>query len=126
MLTARQACITAAVLGAIGVGLGAFASHYLADMLTDSHLNTFKTGTSYLQLHAVVMLVAGLCAFKWTERRFILAATGFALGMFVFSGSLTILAVTGISWLGALAPVGGLILIASWLFLAAGFWRVTN
>jgi uncharacterized membrane protein YgdD (TMEM256/DUF423 family) len=99
----------AALFGASGVVLGAFGAHGLKAVLAANQtLEVWHTASLYHLLHAVVLL--------WAAARS-LAFRLFACGILVFSGSLYLLAVTGLKWLGAITPLGGLLLIAGWLAL---------
>jgi uncharacterized membrane protein YgdD (TMEM256/DUF423 family) len=99
----------AALFGASAVALGAFGAHGLKALLAANQtLEVWHTASLYHLLHAVVLL--------WAAGRS-LAFRLFACGILVFSGSLYLLAVTGLKWLGAVTPLGGLLLIAGWLAL---------
>lgn len=113
----------AGILGALSVALGAFAAHSLADLLAPARLATFQTGISYMQLHVVAIFLAVILmgqagSHLWLRR----GAALHVIGIVLFTGSLTVLSVTGITWLGAVAPLGGLAFIAGWLSLAVHFW----
>jgi uncharacterized membrane protein YgdD (TMEM256/DUF423 family) len=114
MLTPRSTLVLAALLGALGVAAGAFGSHVLTPILTSKALGTWSTGVTYLQLHALYLLVLGWVGIERDSRPFALARTAGAVGVGFFSGSLMVLALTGQTWLGAVAPVGGTALIVSW------------
>jgi uncharacterized membrane protein YgdD (TMEM256/DUF423 family) len=105
-----------AVLGFLGVALGAFGAHGLRDRLAPSMLDVYKTGVLYHLLHAVALVAVGAGAEKLARPRAV--ATLFAAGVVIFSGSLYALALTGAGALGAVAPVGGLLLMAGWVTLA--------
>jgi uncharacterized membrane protein YgdD (TMEM256/DUF423 family) len=120
----RAVLVTGAALGAVGVMLGAFGAHGLKGVLTPEHLATFETAVRYLQFHALALLAAGLLLQRWPERRALRwAAWGFASGTVLFSGSLIALALSGLTWLGAITPIGGLVWIAAWVALAVGCAR---
>ncbi len=110
----------AAVLGAVGVGLGAFGAHGLAPRLAAlGHVATWETAARYHLLHAVVLLVIGV----WQQQRsnqpnLSRAVWCFALGIGFFSGSLYALSLTGARWLGPVTPIGGVLFIIGWLLLA--------
>jgi len=123
MLTARQICIVGAALGGLGVLLGAFGTHSLRDVLDESAMSTYGTGIDYLQVHAIYLLILGISALQMDIPRIRTAATIGLAGILVFSGSVITLALTGISWLGAIAPVGGLLLITSWGWTVLAFMR---
>ena len=103
----------AGVAGALGVALGAFGAHALKDHL--GQLGTawiWEKAVLYHLVHAVVLLALGL---GQPVRRWI--PTVFAAGIVLFSGSLYILALTNIKWLGAITPFGGVCFIAGWIGL---------
>ena len=100
--------------GALGIALGAFGAHGLESHLLEyGRLETWKTAAFYHLLHSVVMLVLVLHK-DWRP----LPWVGFFLGVCIFSGSLYLLCLTQIGWLGAITPFGGLLLIAGWVSLA--------
>jgi uncharacterized membrane protein YgdD (TMEM256/DUF423 family) len=104
----------AGVVGAIGVGLGAFGAHGLQDRVTDPHLlEVWKTGAHYHLVHALA-----LCAVAAHPRPRPAAGIAFLCGIVLFSGSLYLMTLTGARWLGAVTPLGGLSFIAGWLLLA--------
>lgn len=120
MLTPRTTVFVAALLGAFGVVSGAFGSHILADALSPKSMGTYTTGVTYLQGHALYLFVLGWVSLTHDNAMLGRARLAGLLGILVFSGSLMVLAVTGMSWLGAVAPVGGTLLILSWLATAFG------
>jgi uncharacterized membrane protein YgdD (TMEM256/DUF423 family) len=114
----------AGALGFLGVALGAFGAHGLRDRLPPGMLEVYKTGVLYHLLHAVALLAIALGAEPGPSghsarvARPRAVATLWAAGIVVFSGSLYALAITGVTALGAVAPVGGLLLMAGWVTLA--------
>lgn len=110
--------VTGALLAAASVVLGAFATHSLKEVLTPDRLETFRTGISYMQYHALGILVCSLWITDTNAQRATWAARLFVIGIVLFTGSLSILAVTGVTWLGAVAPLGGLAFISGWILLA--------
>jgi uncharacterized membrane protein YgdD (TMEM256/DUF423 family) len=106
-----------AILGFLGVALGAFGAHALREKLSPSLLQTWHTAVLYHMLHAVALLALGLYARASGADVKVGGALLFA-GVIVFSGSLYALALTGIKPLGAITPVGGLLLLAGWAWLA--------
>jgi uncharacterized membrane protein YgdD (TMEM256/DUF423 family) len=105
-----------AAAGALAVGLGAFGAHGLEEFLVRSgRLDTWHTAVFYHLVHAVAMLVLVLAP-DWRPRPWSL----FAGGVTVFSGSLYLLCLTQAGWLGAVTPIGGVLLIAGWVWLAVG------
>ena len=101
----------AAINGGLAVMAGAFAAHGLKAHLTADALSVFETGARYQMYHALAMALAAIVP----ARR---AAMAFLAGIVLFSGSLYVLALTGMTLLGAITPIGGLCLIAGWGLLA--------
>lgn len=112
-MTPRLAFQVAALFGFLAVALGAFGAHGLKSMLAAlGTMESFEIAVRYQFFHALAMLViARLRPFPagawWC----------FALGILVFSGSLYMLALTGLKWLGAVTPIGGVAFLAGWLLL---------
>ena len=104
----------AAVFGFLGVALGAFGAHGLHEILTrNERLGNWETAVQYHLIHAVVLLA--ITRGRETPVR---AWWLFAAGILIFSGTLYLLALTNVRWLGAITPVGGLALLGGWLALA--------
>ncbi len=123
-MQARYILFIAAVLGAAGVGLGAFAAHGLKAQLSDQELSIFQTGVKYQMIHVLAILLS-VILYKLNAQALSLTAAWFFLaGIFLFSGSLYLLAnksllhIEGWSWLGPVTPLGGLAFITGWLILA--------
>ncbi len=112
-----------ALSGFTGVALGAFAAHGLRGHLTDEMLNIFEVGVRYQLYHAVTLLAVALALDRWPRGEFTAAGWCFVLGTVVFSGSLYALSLSGIRWLGAIAPIGGLAFLLGWLGIAWGAWK---
>jgi len=113
--------IAGALAGALGVSLGAFGAHGLAERLGPDGQALWDTAVQYHLIHALALLVTGASPFGARSAR--VAGAGFAVGIVLFSGSLYLLALGGPRGLGMLAPVGGLALIVGWLALALAAWR---
>jgi uncharacterized membrane protein YgdD (TMEM256/DUF423 family) len=114
-----------AILGAASVGFGAFGAHALKAKLSLEDLAIYETACRYAMYHALALCVVGLVTLRFDSRLVHIAGSGFFLGVLIFSGSLIALVFTGQRTLGAVTPIGGVLLIASWLLLAAGvmFYR---
>lgn len=112
---------TAAIFGAIAVGIGAFGAHGLNSMLEASgRLETFETAVKYHFYHSLALFGLGVLAFvKPNWKKLSLSFWGFTIGILIFSGSLYVLCLTGITWLGAITPLGGVAFILGWLGI---FW----
>ncbi len=117
-MTARLLIQLAAGLGLLGVAIGAFGAHGLRPMLEASgRFDTFETAVRYQLYHALAMLAVGVLWAARPELRLGLIGALWLAGVLVFSGSLYALCFTGVTKLGAVAPVGGLLLIGGWLSL---------
>lgn len=114
--------VLGALAGALSVVLGAFGAHALRGQLTPAMLAVFETGVRYQFLHAFALLFVGRAGAGAPRGGANLAGALFAGGVVVFSGSLYALALSGVTWWGAVTPLGGLALIAGWLVLARAFW----
>lgn len=111
-----------AVAAFIGVALGAFAAHGLKQRLDPAMLATFEVGVRYHMYHALALLGVGWAATRWPGAWVNASGWLFVAGIVVFSGTLYALALTGMRWLGAITPLGGLALLAGWICLAAAAW----
>lgn len=110
----------AAIFGLLAVIAGAAGTHALRETLDASALGTFETAARFQMYHALALLAVGLLAMRWQTRALTVSAALFTLGTLLFSGSLYILALSGIGIFGAIAPVGGLCLMAGWASLILG------
>jgi uncharacterized membrane protein YgdD (TMEM256/DUF423 family) len=107
-----------AILAALGVALGAFGAHALRDSLDPVRLGWWNTAVQWHMWHAVALVA--ISAAPIDERT---PALLIGLGTLIFAGSLYVMALSGLRWLGAVTPIGGLLLIAGWLLLAWGALR---
>lgn len=109
----------AGILGALAVGLGAFGAHGLKEILEANGRNeTFETAVNYHFYHVLALLLVGIWAKQdGTNKYLSIVAWLFFIGIIIFSGSLYVLSLSGISWLGAITPIGGVAFIGGWLFL---------
>ncbi len=105
----------------IAVGAGAFAAHGLKDFLSVEYLNTFKTAADYQMMHGIGLILIGILNKQDTNRCNIAAAVLMFTGIVLFSGSLYLLTLTGIKWLGIITPFGGLCFLIAWLTLGFNF-----
>lgn len=108
-----------AMLAGIGIALGAFGAHGLKSRVTPDLLAIFETGVRYHMYHALALLAVGWAATRWPSALAVQAAGFlFLAGIAVFSGSLYTMTLTGLGWLGAITPFGGLAFILGWAALA--------
>lgn len=115
--------IAGAVLGGIAVAAGSFGAHGLKDLLAaNGQAANWETGVRYALFHAIALLAVGLFAgLPQAEpaRPWLVAAGAcFLLGTLIFSGFLAALALSGVRILGAIVPIGGVLLLAGWAALA--------
>jgi uncharacterized membrane protein YgdD (TMEM256/DUF423 family) len=110
------------VLGAgsafVAVAAGAFGAHALKARLTPEMLAVFEVGARYQMYHALALIACAWAVTKWPGTLTAAAGWLFVCGTVVFSGTLYALALTGVRWLGAITPLGGLAFLAGWLCLA--------
>jgi uncharacterized membrane protein YgdD (TMEM256/DUF423 family) len=113
----------AAVLGFLGVAFGAFGAHLLEDhLVATGRVEIWETAVLYHLVHAVALLALGGLGVRASLVRFTRHA--WTAGIVIFSGSLYILCLTGVTWLGAVTPIGGLAFLAGWLWLLRiALWR---
>jgi uncharacterized membrane protein YgdD (TMEM256/DUF423 family) len=106
----------AAASGALAVMAGAFGAHGLKGSVSADQMAAFATASHYHLLHSVVLLALGLFALQ-SGRSIQWPASLFAIGIVLFSGSIYLLVLTSMKWLGPVTPLGGLCLIAGWISL---------
>lgn len=115
-------------LALLAVAAGAFGAHVLEDRLDQDHLDHFKTAAQYQMYHALaLMVVAWVCVYR-RSRTAIAAGGCFIAGIIIFAGTLYALALGGPKWLGAITPIGGILLMGGWLLLliSAMRWNDVN
>ena len=120
----RFVLVAGALYGGLAVMLGAFGAHALSARLTAEMQAVWHTAEQYQFYHALALLAVGVLARQGLTG----AATGvaglcFAAGVLIFSGSLYVLALTGVRWIGAITPFGGVLLIVGWMALVVAVWR---
>jgi uncharacterized membrane protein YgdD (TMEM256/DUF423 family) len=117
--------IIGAVLMLLGVGAGAFGAHALESHFDKlPHLEaTYQTAVRYHLIHGLALFAVAWVTTKWPSN--LATASGILIiaGIVVFSGSLYLLSLTDIKWLGAITPLGGLAFMTGWVLLALGIWR---
>lgn len=110
--------IMGALMGFVSVAAGAFGAHALKQRLEPELLSIFEVGARYHMYHALAMCLAALVSTVIPGALILLSGWLFFVGSLIFSGSLYLLALTGIRAIGAVTPIGGVILLLGWLFLA--------
>ena len=117
----QRALLTGVVLAGLGVAVGAFGAHALRDILEENaRTETFELAVRYQFYHAFAILFSGVLMIHFPSRMLRSAVWCFASGILIFSGSLYALSLSGVRSLGAITPVGGILLIAGWLLLYLG------
>jgi uncharacterized membrane protein YgdD (TMEM256/DUF423 family) len=107
----------------LAVAAGAFGAHGLRARLSPESLVVFETASRYQMYHALGLLAAAWAVARWPSGPARWAGWLFVAGTVLFSGSLYALAVSGIRWLGAITPLGGVAFLAGWLMLALATTR---
>lgn len=116
--------VSGALLAALAVIMGAFGAHALKGQLDAGAMKVFQTAVDYHMYHALGLVLVGvLCKGLAPSSTLGWAGGLMASGIVVFSGSLYLLSTTGIKWLGAITPLGGVAFIAAWILTAVGIWR---
>jgi uncharacterized membrane protein YgdD (TMEM256/DUF423 family) len=119
----RTFFVLGALLAMVAVGAGAFGAHGLRDRVSSDLLVVFETAARYHMYHALGLVAVSLAAARWPDGATTLAGWLFIAGIVLFSGSLYLMTFTGLRWLGAITPIGGVAFIAGWLALAWTAWR---
>jgi uncharacterized membrane protein YgdD (TMEM256/DUF423 family) len=132
----RNWLLLGAILGGLSVALGAFAAHGLDKVFVDKYagqtrvvagetvplskkfLNDFKTGAEYQMSHSLALLAVGLLVERRVSRSLTVAGWAFVVGIVLFSGSLYILTLTGVTKWGMVTPFGGVAFLVGWTALA--------
>lgn len=117
----KKILLTAALLGITAIILGAFGAHALKKVLTEAQLQSFEIGVRYQMYHALFLLFIGVFTFLNEKERLIIFWLTLS-GVLFFSGSIYLLATSGITnlkakWLGPITPMGGVLLISAWGYL---------
>jgi uncharacterized membrane protein YgdD (TMEM256/DUF423 family) len=113
----RTFLLAGALAGLVGVGFGAFGAHGLRGRLSAEMLAVFETGVRYQMYHALALMALAALSDRLNGRLIEAAGWLFIAGIVVFSGSLYVLAVTGVTVLGAITPIGGVAFLAGWACL---------
>jgi len=122
--TAKLFLLLGAINAMLAVAMGAFAAHGLKKQISADMLSVFQTGVHYHLYHALGLLLVGLVALQLPASPWLRYSGWLMLaGIFLFSGSLYLLATTAMRWLGIITPFGGLCLIVSWILLAVSVYK---
>lgn len=119
----RIFAVSGALAACLAVGLGAFGAHGLEGKLPDNHMKAYLTGVLYHWVHALALFAAAWAYTQWPSPWVTRAGVCFGVGILFFSGSLYLLAFTGVSKFGMVTPLGGVLWMAGWVFLAIGILK---
>ena len=109
--------VVGACFACLAVILGAFAAHGLKSKITSEDLAIFETGVRYQMYHSLGLILLGLIGFQTAQDIVFFPALMFIIGIIIFSGTLYLIPLTGLRWLGAVTPIGGTTFILGWSFL---------
>lgn len=116
--------ILGALGGLLGVAFGAFGAHALRSRFDDYAMGIFETAVQYQFYHSLGLVLLALLLLQFPGSLLLRCSVlGFSLGILVFCGSLYALSFTGIKWLGAITPLGGLAFIVGWVTLLIFAWK---
>jgi len=126
----KKLLITGVILGALSIVLGAFAAHGLEKVISKDAIETFETGVRYQMYHALLLLFVGNSSLITTKNKRIIWIL-VLFGLLMFSGSIYVLATNKLSGfnfkkIAFITPLGGLLLIASWIILLLNFTRIKS
>lgn len=126
-MSSKMMLLVGALLGALSVTFGAFGAHYLYEIVGGKVLmpdvwlkmqENWEVASRYLMYHALAIVACGLLAHVRPSLSLNIACWFFVVGVAIFSGMIYAIVLTKIKWLGAIVPIGGLLMIFGWLALA--------
>ncbi|RHX87797.1 DUF423 domain-containing protein [Leptospira stimsonii] len=109
--------ILSSISGFLAVAIGAFGAHALKPYLTPEMIVIYETGNKYHLIHSIPPLILAITGYVQSSRFALISSILYLAGIFIFSGSLYLLAITGIRVLGAITPIGGISFLLAWAFL---------
>ena len=115
--------IIASLFAALAILFGAFGSHALKERLSAQSLEVYDVATRYLMFHAIGIFLIALLGFQLPKESLEMPVTMMIVGTSIFSGSLYLIAMLDFKKLGMVTPIGGLLLIVSWLLLAYNTYK---
>lgn len=120
----RTTILTGIVMAGLGVAIGAFGAHGLKELLAETgRADTFELAVRYQFYHAFALLATGALMNQYQSAAIRYASVFFAAGILFFSGSLYVLSLSGLTMLGAITPVGGVLFILGWIFLFLAVYK---
>ena len=116
MNTQQKILVTGIIFGGLGVAIGAFGAHALQPILAENgRTDTFELAVRYQFYHALALLALGALLPKFESKKLMYGARSITLGVIIFSGSLYALSLSNVTILGAITPIGGVLLIIGWI-----------
>lgn len=115
--------IIGALSAFMGVAAGALGAHGMKDRISAEMLSVFEVGVRYQMYHAFALIAAAWAHAKWPSSFVTAGGWLFVAGTILFSGSLYLLSVSGVRWLGAITPIGGVAFLVGWVCVAWGAWK---
>lgn len=129
ILNNKRFLIIASIGAGLSVLLGAFAAHGLKSHLSERMLNAFQTGVDYQFVHSLALMLLTICAMliegRVALKRLDWARKLMVVGVLLFSGSLYLLAVTGLKIVAFVTPIGGVLLLCAWGVATSAFMAAT-
>ena len=119
----RRILLLGATFAGLAVAAGAFGAHMLKPILDATMLGVFETAVRYQMYHALALCVVACLGERHSHVRTAAVGWLFVTGIVLFSGSLYVLSLSGIRWVGALTPLGGAAMITGWVLLA---WKLAR
>ena len=115
--------IIASLFASLAILFGAFGSHALKERLSSLSLEVYDIATRYLMFHAMGIFLIALLGFQLPRESLEMPVIMMIVGTSIFSGSLYLIAMLDFKKLGMVTPIGGLLLIVSWLLLAYNTYK---
>jgi len=116
-----------AIGAALAIALGAFGAHGLKDIVEERMLANFETGVRYHMYSALgIMLIALASKLVASDKKMSLGALLVTIGTCIFSGSLYVMALTGLTILGAITPIGGVLMIVGWVIVVVSILKTQD
>ena len=119
----REWIIIGSIFAGLSVLIGAFGAHGLKGKISIEDLVIFEVGVRYQMYHALALILLGLLGVSIPEKFLILPGIFFCSGIIIFSGSLYLMVLLNMRWLGAITPIGGALLIFGWLSLVFKIYK---
>ncbi len=121
----RTFFVIGTILAGLAVATGAFGAHGLQKIVSPELLDTWDKAVRYQMYHALALLILAWAVTHWPEQVRLLTVGGwlFLAGIILFSGSLYILVLSGVRWLGAITPLGGVAFVVGWFCLMMAAMR---